>query len=134
MAKFLTILLAALAVGCAGGDTKEASVLEQNDAIDDFIKVAELPATDDIRTGTQVHHTRITDHYIILHDSKKYWLTKYRRKCHELRDTGQVTPDVRHQRNLIRARFDTYRGCRIDKIYEVSEGQAEELIELGNSW
>lgn len=132
MAKYLTALLATLLLGCAGGNTKDASVLEQNDAIDDYIKVAELPSTDEIRGRTQVHHKRITDRYIIIHDSKKHWLTKFRRRCHELRDTHDITPDVRHESNVIRARFDTYRGCHIAEIYEVSEGQAEELLELGD--
>ena len=131
MVKYLTVLLATLVVGCAGGNTKGPSVLEQDDAIDDYIKVAELPSTDAIRSRTQVHYKGITDRYIVLHDNRKDWLVKFRRRCHELNDSVTITPDVRYENNVIRARFDTYRGCYIDEIYELSEGQAEELLELG---
>ena len=51
---------------------------------------------------------------------------------YELRDTGQIKADIRRESNVIRARFDTLRGCHIDSIYEVNEGQAEELKALGD--
>lgn len=132
MIKYLTVLLVALAAGCAGGDTKDPNVLERDDAVDDYIQVAAPPATQEIRSRTQVHHKRITDKYIILYDRRNNWLVEFRSQCRELRDNTDIRPDIRHESNVIRARFDTYRGCHINAIYEVSKGQAEELLALGD--
>ena len=39
-------------------------------------------------------------------------------------------PDRRHDHNQISRGFDTLRGCRIDKIYPLTEAQAQELEAL----
>ena len=54
------------------------------------------------------------------------------RDCREL-DEFRVTPDYRREANLLRARFDTIRGCHIGKIYAVDKGQAQELENLGDA-
>jgi hypothetical protein len=58
-------------------------------------------------------------------------LVAFRQRCREL-DELDVTPDIRHDLNTVRARFDTYRGCRIQALYEITEGQAQELLNLGD--
>ena len=42
-----------------------------------------------------------------------------------------VVADVRRENNTIRARFDTLRGCRIDKIFALTEADVAELKSLG---
>ncbi|MCH9694829.1 MAG: hypothetical protein K0U72_10000 [Gammaproteobacteria bacterium] len=131
MVKYLTVMLATLIVGCAAKDTKEPNVVEENDAIRDYIEVAKLPEKEDIRYRMSTHLERITDRYAILNDRKSHWLIEFRRLCHELRDSGRIKADIRRDSHIIRARIDTLRGCHIDSIYEVSEAQAEELKALG---
>ena len=133
MTKHLLILIAVLAAGCAGSDASpESNVVTRNDAIDDFIEVEELQEVDAIRSRKTLHRTTITERYIILSDKSESYLVTFRRRCRELSDS-HVTPDFRQDQHTIRARFDTYRGCRIESIYEVNEGQADELKSLGKA-
>lgn len=123
---FITVVLCS---ACATSP-KEESVIAKNDAIDDYITVAELESVDAIRTRQQVHHKAITDSYIILTDGRSDYLATFDRRCREL-DDPNVTPDVRRDAHTIRARFDTYRGCRISNLYSITDGQKQELEQLG---
>jgi hypothetical protein len=131
LSKGLIMLIAASILGCASTPQEEESVIRQNDAVDDYIRVAELPKTDAIRKRGELHHTVVTEKYIILSDRKNSYLAVFRQRCREL-DELDVTPDIRHDLNTVRARFDTYRGCRIQALYEITEGQAQELLNLGD--
>jgi len=131
LSKGLTLLLVASILGCTSTAQEEESVLKRNDAVDDYIRVAELPETDAIRKRGELHHTAVTEKYIILSDRKNSYLVVFRQRCRELHDLD-VTPDIRHDMNTVRARFDTYRGCRIEAFYEITEGQAQELVGLGD--
>jgi len=111
--------------------SKALTVLVENDAVDDYIRVAELPETDAIRKRGELHHKVVTEKYIILSDRKNSYLAVFRQRCREL-DELDVTPDIRHDLNTVRARFDTYRGCRIQALYEITEGQVQELLNLGD--
>lgn len=127
----LAVLALSLLAACASGSFDEReSVVRKNDAIADFITVAELEQVDEIRSMQQWRHKEITERYIIIRDNRHSYLAAFTRRCHELSDT-EVTPDYRSDLRKIRARFDTFRGCRIDKLYKLSEGQAKELQELG---
>jgi hypothetical protein len=131
LSKGLTMLVAVSILGCASTPQEEESVIKQNDAVDDYIRVAELPETDAIRKRGELHHRVVTEKYIILSDRKNSYLAVFRRRCRELNERD-VTPDIRHDMNIVRARFDTYRGCRIQTFYEITEGQAQELLGLGD--
>jgi hypothetical protein len=116
-------------VACAGKPEKE-SVIAKNDAIDDYIKVAELQEIDQIRVRRQLHHKTITEQYILLYDDRDPYLAVFMRRCRELNET-KITPDYRYDANNLYARLDTYRGCRLRALYKVSNGQAVELLDLG---
>ena len=128
-AKSLVALAAAMMLGCASTPEDE-SVIVKNDAVEDYIKVAELKEIDTIRKRGELHHTVVTENYIILKDQRNVYLATFRQRCREL-DEREVRPDLRHDLNILRARFDTYRGCRIEHLYEIAEGQATELLVLG---
>lgn len=121
--------MAALSLSGCAGSSRYQNALVINDAVADLIVVDELESVDEIRTDDTLSHDEITDTYIILHDRKQQHLVEFVRRCHELYE-NRVTPDVRTARNKIRARFDTYRGCRIRALYVISEGQAEEIRQL----
>jgi hypothetical protein len=127
--KILFCTLTLLLVACAGNPEKE-SVIAKNDAIDDYIKVAELQEIDQIRVRQQLHHKAITDQYILLYDDRDPYLAAFKRRCRELNEL-EITPDYRHDANNLYARLDTYRGCRLRALYKVSKGQAMELLDLG---
>lgn len=131
MFTYLTILMATLVVACAGDEERQEAIVAKNDTVEDYIKVAELKETDLIRTRSGFDHKVITERYVIVHDRRRSYLVTFNRRCRELNQTI-ITPDVRHETSTIRARFDTLRGCKIHSIYEVSEGQADELITLGD--
>lgn len=124
-------IVATLIVGCAAKTQSQHSrAMTVNTAIEDFIEVEALTQTDVIRSMQELHYKVITDRYVIVHDRRTSYLTKFGRRCVELYQT-EVTPDIRRERNTLRAKTDSLRGCRIDSIYKVSDGQADELISLG---
>jgi hypothetical protein len=103
----------------------------RTDAIGDFIKVAELEEQDTVRAPGNFHHTYLTERYVILETRKEKVLVQFRRRCRALNET-LVVPDVRDG-NILRARFDTIRGCRIDQMFSIDEGQAQELENIGEA-
>ena len=130
MNRALPIAIAVFIAACASEPT-EPGVVAKNDAVEDYVVAAELPPVDAMRTSDQMRHRIITDRYIILQDRKTHHLITFKRRCRELRES-RVTPDIRHESNRLRARFDTYRGCQIDTIYEINAGQAQELLGLSD--
>jgi hypothetical protein len=114
---------------CAASPDKE-SILSKNDAIDDFIEVSDLNEISLIRIRRELQHKPITEDYIILYDGQDPYLVAFKRRCREL-NASEVTPDYRYEARKLHARSDTYRGCRIHSLYEITEGQALELLSLG---
>lgn len=133
MAKHSVAVLAAVVMGvitgCASGEEKE-NVIRKNDAIDDYVIVTELKEIDAIRSHGNLYSKVITEKYIIVSDRRNSYLLTYKQVCRELRET-EVKPDIRRERNVLRARFDTYRGCPIRSLHEITKGQADELLALG---
>jgi len=124
----LLIVSALILVSCAATNHQDAHV----QAIEDFIHVGELEAASEIRHYEQTHHEYLNDHFVFLTTRREQYLVKFVRRCIELRDNTRIKPDIRREAHVIRAKFDTIRGCRIESIYPVNEGQVEELKSLGN--
>ena len=125
-------LLATVLVACATAPDDEPSAITEDDPIADYIQVAELREVDAVRSFESLQHRVISEDYIILYDRRRSHLATFRRPCRELYDVD-VTPDIRFDGNTVRARFDTIRGCRIEALYEISAGQAEEIMQLGDA-
>lgn len=123
--RFMVALMTALLLGCAGQPGASAT-----DAVDDFIVVSELEALDVVRFRDQFNYSAISDEYVILTSRGDHYLAQFRRRCHELNEY-QVVPDMRYDRNRLRAGVDTMRGCRIDRLFAIDESQAQELEILG---
>jgi len=128
MKAVLLTVSALLLASCATTSRQDAHV----QAIEDFIHVGELEAATEIRHYDQTHHEYLNDHFVFLTTRKEQYLVKFVRRCTELRDNTRIKPDVRREAHVIRAKFDTIRGCRIESIYPVNKGQVEELKSLGN--
>ena len=119
----LTVLLSGCATSSDPGIT---------DAVADYIQVAEIMPQDQLRTYGDYSYRVISQRYIIVATRRESFLVEFVRDCREL-DEFRVTPDYRREANLLRARFDTIRGCHIGKIYAVDKGQAQELENLGDA-
>ena len=124
-------LAALLAAGCATQPSPEAEA--QTQAVRDFIAVRNLPETNRIRTADRDGWTEINISYVLYETRRETYLFAFARPCYELRDNTRIVPDVRSEPSLIRARFDTLRGCRIDTIYALTEAEAAELREIGET-
>jgi Family of unknown function (DUF6491) len=108
---------------------------EEGEAVVDYIYANELKEVDQFRYFQQFTYTYVNDQYVTIPTNAGDYLVEFARDCPELR-RARFTPemaDVRDDNRTLRARFVTIRGCRIDKIYEISEAQREELSELGDA-
>jgi hypothetical protein len=128
----LTICLASVAIltGCASSGDTITKDTEQ--AVRDFIVVRDLETTEKIRTANDDQWQDIDQNFVLYLKRKEAYLLEFSRRCHELNEYP-VVPDVRDSSNTIRARFDTLRGCRIAKMYALTEAEVVELREIGES-
>ena len=127
-----TVILAALLAllaACAG----TAEVPEDTQAIRDYVDVGELVEVDRIRTHGRDAWSPISNHFVIYSGRDGKFLLEFTRTCREMFDNTSVTPDRRHDHNVMRRGIDTLRGCRIDKMYPLTEAQALEIEALVDS-
>jgi Family of unknown function (DUF6491) len=136
MKRIGTLLPAGLAAMFGlGGCNLNPFQAEENEAVLDFIYTSDLQEVDSIRFFQQYTYTYVNDQYVTIPTSSGDYLVELTRTCPELRQ-NRFTPemvDYRDDNRTLRARFDTIRGCRIGKIYEVTAAQARELAELGDA-
>ena len=130
MNKNIGLLAIALLSACAAQDETPTQDTEQ--AVRDFIDVRELAEADTMRTSNRDGWQKIDQNFIIYETSKETYLLEFVRSCLEL-DQYPVVPDERRSGNLVRARYDTVRGCRIAKLFPVTEGEVAELKAIGES-
>ena len=104
---------------------------EDTDAYRDFIEVAELPEVASMRTTGGVGQAVLDDKYVIVTNGDDNYLLVYATRCEKDGFTGGVKPDVRQDARRIYAGFDTFRGCRIEALYEITPDQVVELHRLG---
>ena len=131
MEKIIKRLFAALAIMLVFGCASHPGSSESN-AVADFIVVSELEALDVVRLRDQFHYERLDDYHVVLRARDDYYLVRFQRRCYELNEY-RITPDIRYDRNVLRAGIDTIRGCRIDQLYAIDESQAQELKLLGKA-
>ena len=113
----------ALLAACAGTPEIPSDV----QAVRDYVDVGALEQTDRIRTHGSDEWSPLTDHYAIYKSRDGGYLLEFNRICRELTDNTRITPDRRYDHNVMRRGIDTLRGCRIDKMYPLSEAQAQEI-------
>ena len=120
-----------LITGCSSTSTQPQEI----EAVRDFVVATELEEVNEIRLTKTLSYTYVNDRYVIVPTRRGDYLLELRRDCFELR-RNDFTPemvDVRDNQNVLRARFDTIRGCYIGTIYEITEAQREELRNLGDA-
>ena len=125
-------LLAFIAVGGCSTTTQTPREIE---AVRDFVVAAELEEVTEIRLSRQMTYTHLNVRFVTIPTRRGDYLVEFHRDCREL-NRVDITPemvDIRHNQHVLSAKFDTIRGCRIDRIYEISEAQSEELKVLGDA-
>ena len=127
MALFVAALLVA---GCASQERARTNDVEQ--AVRDFIDVTELHEVDHIRSDTRDRWEKIDQSFIIYSNRSQSYLVEFVRRCWVL-DQLPVVPDERHTSGRIEARHETIRGCRIARIFALTEAHVAELENIGES-
>lgn len=132
MKKYLLLLV--LLTGCAAQDEQdEASSQDIEQAVRDFIELRELEPLDSLKSGSSDSWSEIDENFILYKGRRDTYLVEFVRPCYELRDNTRITPDKRWDPNMVRARFDTIRGCRIATIYGLTEAEVVELKNVGEA-
>ncbi len=120
----------ALLVACAA--TPETP--PELEAVRDYVEVGELEQADRIRTHGSDQWTPLTEYHALYGSRDGWYLLEFSRICRELTDNTRITPDYRYDHNVLRSRIDTLRGCRIDRIYPLTDAQKEEIEALVNAY
>ena len=127
---FALLLLAA----CAGQDEQEQlSSQDIDQAVRDFIEVRNLESVSSMTSGNSDGWKELSETFIVYEGRRDEYLVEFARRCYELRDNTRITPDRRWDKNTIRAKFDTIRGCRIAAVYALDETEATELKNIGEA-
>ncbi|MBT8099961.1 MAG: hypothetical protein KJO82_09435 [Gammaproteobacteria bacterium] len=124
-------LLAAILTGACSTVYDEQEI----EATRDFVVANELVEIDSFRQFKQLNYRFVNDYFVTVDTRQGDYLLEFKSRCRAL-TTRNFTPemvDIRRDPARIRSRFDTIRGCRIDKIYEITEDQLNELRELGDA-
>lgn len=126
-----TYLIASLALLAACAGTPE--IPSEVQAVRDYVEVGELEQTDRIRTHGSDEWSPLTDYYVMYKGRDGWYLLEFTRICRELTDNTRITADRRYDHNVMRRGIDTLRGCRIDRMYPLTEAQRQELDALVKS-
>lgn len=119
---------------CASQDEQaEESTQDVSQAVRDFIALRGLEELDALKSGTNDSWQQLDDRFIVYSGRRETYLVEFGRRCHELNDNTRITPDERWDANRVRARFDTIRGCRIAKIYGLTEAEVAEIENIGEA-
>jgi hypothetical protein len=124
------VTMAAFLVACAG--TPE--IPPDTEAIRDYVEVGELQEVDELRTTLGRDEWKpLTRRFVIYTGRDGRFLLEFGYPCREMFDNTTITADRRHDRQFMRRGIDTLRGCRIDKIYPLTEAQAQEIEALAKA-
>ena len=130
----LRLLCCTFLVACAG-QSPEAEQHRQDvvQAVRDFIDVRSLEELRELRSSTSDGWEPIDEYFLIYKGRRDTYLVEFARQCRELNDNTHIVADERRRANTISARFDTIRGCRISRIFALTEAEVIELENIGES-
>ena len=124
------VAMAASFVACAGAP----EIPRDTEAIRDYVEVGELPEVDQLRTTLgRDDWAPLTRRFVIYTGRDGKFLLEFAYPCREMFDNTTITADRRHDLQFMRRGIDTLRGCRIDKIYPLTEAQAQEIEALAKA-
>ena len=129
------IVIAATAMSaCASEPTEPVPVmLDQDKVVRDFIEVRGLEEVDRMRGTERKSWERFTPSYIIYKPRRGEFLVEFDRPCYEIWSNTYISADDTLLHNVLRARYDRIRGCRINRIFALTDDAILELRKLGVS-
>lgn len=136
MKRFILIALALALTGCATSKSRSTlSPGKENEAVLDFIFTGELVETDRIRLNEPIKYLYVNDWWVIVPTRRSDYLVGFRGRCDELRRRKWTSDmiDIRVSARVLHSDYDTIRGCKIRRIYELTEIQLRELSALGDA-
>ena len=127
------IIIAATAMGaCASEPTEPAQViLDQDQVVRDYIEVRDLEEVDRIRGAERRSWEKLTPSYIIYKPRRGKFLVEFDRPCFEIWNSTFMSADDPMLHSVLRAKYDRIRGCRIGRIFVLTEDDILELEQLG---
>ena len=127
------IVVAATAMcACASEPTEPVPVvLDQDQVVRDFIEVRSLEEVDRMRGTERKSWEKVTPSYILYKPRRGEFLVEFDRPCYEIWNSTFISADETFRHNVLRARFDRIRGCRIGRIFALTEDDLRELKQLG---
>jgi len=125
----LTCLVSVLTLMAGCSSTPQVAVDTQT--VRDYVEVGELEDVKHIRVYSHDSWSYLTEYFVLYEARTSDYLVEFRRRCPELRDNAVIVGDHRYDHNRLRVNEDTLRGCRIGKIYPLTEAQVIELRNLG---
>lgn len=128
--KLTACLVIVISVAACAGQSSQETV-DKNLAVRDFIELRELESLAKIRTAHSDGWDLITSTYLIYKTRRAEYLFEFARPCRDLYNNTRIIADERAERNVIRARFETLRGCRIAAIYALKPEEVAELQRIG---
>ena len=129
------IAIAASAMGaCASEPTEPVPViLDEDQVVRDFIEVRGLEEVDRMRGTERKSWEKITPSYILYKPRRGEFLVEFDRPCYEIWNNLFMSADDTLLHNTLRARYDRIRGCRIGRIFALTDDATLELRKLGVS-
>jgi hypothetical protein len=128
------VVAGALLVACAAqDDAARQSTQDKAQAVRDFVEVRDLEQADKMATASSDRWTTLGEYFLLYEGRRATHLVEFNRRCYELEDNSRIAADQRWDATLIRARVDTIRGCRIHRIFTLTENEVAELASIGES-
>ena len=127
------IIIAAIAMAaCASEPTEpEPVILESDQVILDFIQVRGLEEVGRIRGAERRSYEKVTPSFILYKPRRGEFLVEFSRPCYEIWNNNYLSADATFLHDTLRAHFDAIRGCRIGRIFSLTEEDLADLRQLG---
>jgi len=130
----LQLICCSVLASCAGQDPAEEQVRQDVvQAVRDFIDVRGLEELRELKSDLGDSWEPIDEYFVIYKGRRDTYLVEFTRRCYEISDNRRIVPDVRRSTNTVSARFDTIRGCRIARIFALTDAEVTELENIGES-
>lgn len=129
------LLVTAIVAGCATGEEEERPPLTSREAREQalveetqaYLRAANLEPITAIRYVGKFNIVTANRRFAVIEARSKRYLLETEIDCPRLPLAGATDDsiDVRVRRNMLRAGYDTIRGCRIKAIYELPQPPTE---------
>lgn len=113
---------------CASEPTEPVpTLLDEDQVMRDFIEVRGLEEVKRMRGTERRSYEKLTPSYIIFKPRRGDFLVEFDRPCYEIWNNMYMSADDTLLHNTLRAKYDRIRGCRIGRIFVLTEADLRDL-------